>query len=108
MTGRWHDKLLKMVATAPFPFQVSIAPSETGTSGLKWELTGVDPATGSSVTHTYLLPGQEQGDYLDLFGKVALSFGTRPPRNRHGERPPAPALPYRVLLDKSVSPDIWY
>jgi arabinan endo-1,5-alpha-L-arabinosidase len=113
MTGRWppgsrHDTLLKTVAAAPFPFEVSIAPSETGTSGSKWELTGLDPATGSSVTHTYLLPGQEQGDYLDLFGKVALSFGTRLPRNSHKEQSSAPALPYRVLLDRSVSPDIWY
>src|SRR5688500_1805103 len=46
--------------------------------------------------------------YLDLFGKVALSFRTRLPRNSHKEQPSGLALPYRVLLDKSVSPDIWY
>ena len=73
MTGRRppgsrHDTLLKTVAAAPFPFQVSIALSEAGASGSKWELTGLDPVTGSSVTHTYLLPGQEQGVYLDLLG----------------------------------------
>jgi hypothetical protein len=87
MTGRWppggrQDTLLKMVTAAPFPFEVSIAPSETGASGSKWELTGLDPVTGSSVTHTYLLTGREQEDYLDFFERLACDragqiFSTR-------------------------------
>jgi hypothetical protein len=100
--------LLKAVSTAPFPFEVRITPSDTGRPGSRWEVTRLHPETGARITQTYGLAGQEQGDYLDLFHNISLAFKTRLPRNRRDEQPPALALPYRVLLDKSVSPDIWY
>jgi hypothetical protein len=96
------------VSAAPFPFDVSVGLSH-GSSPSRWiEVTGPDPATGQSITHSYELAGQEQGDYLGLFEKTAHAFGTRLPRNRRGDPPPALTFPYRVLLDHSISPDIWY
>lgn len=99
--------LLKAVAAAPFPFEARIAPGNAGGHGRWLELTGLDPA-GSSVRRRYELAGREQGDYLDLFEQIAHAHGTRLPRNRRGGEPPSLTLPYRVLLDKNISPDIWY
>jgi hypothetical protein len=99
---------LNAVSTAPFPFEVCITPSDTGELRRCWKVTGPHPETGASVSQTYELAGQEQGDYLELFHNISLEFKTRLPRNRHDEPPPTLALPFRVLLDKGVSPDIWY
>ncbi len=100
--------MLNAVSTAPFPFEVCITPSDTGELRRCWKVTGPHPETGASVSQTYELAGQEQGDYLELFHNISLEFKTRLPRNRHDEPPPTLALPFRVLLDKGVSPDIWY
>ena len=100
--------LLKAVQGAPFPFELRIAPSDAGRHGWQLHLTGLDPATGSSVSRRFELAGREQGDYLDLFETMARAYGTRLPRKRRAERPSSLATPFRVLLDKAVSPDIWY
>ena len=83
-------------------------PSNAGRHGWQLHLTGLDPATGSSVSRRFELAGREQGDYLDLFETIARAYGTRLPRNRRAEKPPPSTAPFRVLLDKTVSPDIWY
>ena len=100
--------LLKAVQGAPFPFEVCIAPSNAGRHGWQLHLTGLDPADGSTLGRRLELAGREQGDYLDLFETIARAYGTRLPRNRRAEKPPPSTAPFRVLLDKTVSPDIWY
>ena len=100
--------LLKPVQGAPFPFELRIAPSNTGHHGWQLDLTGLDPATGSAVTRRLELAGREQRDYLDLLEGIARAYGTRLPRNRRDEKPSSLTAPFRVLLDKTISSDIWY
>ena len=71
-------------------------------------LTGLDPATGRTVSRRFELAGREQGDYLDLFETMARAYGTRLPRNRRAEKQPTSMTPFRILLDETISTDIWY
>ena len=55
------------------------------------------------------LEGAGQGDYLDLFNRIAAEHQTRVPRNRVECQAPPPAGPApHVLLDHPVSGDILY
>ncbi len=101
---RLWDVELAAPQTAPFAFEVRIASKQMPS----FELAGPDPATGAQLTREYALSGREPGDYLDLFEQIARDFGTRIPRNREESEAPSFAAPYRVLLDRNVTPEIWY
>ena len=98
---------LQAVAAAPLAFEAAIVEGDAG-GGLGFELVGLDPSTGSTLRRRYVLAGREQGDYLDLFEKLAHAYGTRLPRNARVGEPASIAVPYRVLLDTNISPEIWY
>ena len=96
---------LQAVAAAPLAFEAAIV---EGDAGLGFELVGLDPSTGSTLRRRYVLAGREQGDYLDLFEKLAHAYGARLPRNARVGEPASITVPYRVLLDTNISPKIWY
>ncbi|MGF9763266.1 family 43 glycosylhydrolase [Microvirga sp. 0TCS3.31] len=104
MTSARNGMTLESPAAAPYPFSVHLK-VESAEQAL--EITGID-ATGARITQRYTLSGREQGDYLDLFERIAQDFGTRRPRNRQESVAPTFKAPYRVLLDKNISPEIWY
>jgi arabinan endo-1,5-alpha-L-arabinosidase len=100
-----QDMILKAPAAAPFPFEARI---RTSNASRVFELNGLDPATGSMVAQRYELAGQEQDDYLDMFARISHTFGCRLPRNRKDGELPSFVAPYRVLLDRNITPEIWY
>src|SRR3954452_8812610 len=89
LSGMRDGVLLPAVTAAPFPFAARITPRHASRPERRVELTGRDPAMGANVTHSFELAGQEQGEYLDLFEKVAKEYGTRLPRNRSSAPPPS-------------------
>lgn len=99
------DMTLKSPPVAQYPFTVRLT---TGAAGKAFEITRDDHAAEAQTVRRYELSGREQSDYLDLFEKIAKDFGTRLPRNRHESAAPTFKAPYRVLLDRNISPDIWY
>ncbi|MDB5697909.1 MAG: hypothetical protein JWN69_713 [Alphaproteobacteria bacterium] len=90
------------------PHFFSIAGPSAHGEGRSFGISGPDPRSGMPIEKTYSLSGSGQQDYLDLFAAVARDFGTRTPRNRHGEAAPASVLPCRPLLTANISPDILY
>src|SRR3712207_5002548 len=100
-----YDMVLKSASAAPYSFIVRLCPA---TAGQAFEVTGADGSTGARTTRRYELAGREQSNYLDLFGMIAGDFHTHLPRNHHQSETPTFTAPYRVLLDRNVSPDIWY
>jgi hypothetical protein len=95
---------LESPAAAPYPFAVRL---KVGNAEQALEITGID-AKGARSTHRYALSGREQSDYLDLIEMIARDFGTRLPRNRQESLGLTFKAPYRVLLDRNISPEIWY
>jgi len=104
MNSAGSDMILETSPAAPFSFTIRLTP---GAAGQAYEITGVD-ATGAQTSRRYELCGREQSDYLDLFERIARDFGTRLPRTRQESVAPTFEAPYRVLLDRNISPEIWY
>ncbi|MFC4173004.1 family 43 glycosylhydrolase [Microvirga sp. GCM10011540] len=99
-----HGMILKAPA-ATVPFEARIA---TSGAGIVFELHGLDSKGESMVVLRHEMARREQGDYLDLFEKISHTFGTRLPRNRQGGEPPSFTASYRVLLDRNITPQVWY
>jgi hypothetical protein len=98
---------LGAVDGAPFLFEARAALPDDGAQALSLELSGPGTA-GGHISRRYRLAGLEQSDFLDVFEKAAEAFGTRRPRICQREHASASTAPYRVLLDRPLSPDIWY
>jgi arabinan endo-1,5-alpha-L-arabinosidase len=105
MNSAGTDRTLKSPPVAQYPFTVRLT---TGAAGQAFEITRDDHAAEAQTARRYELSGREQSDYLDFFERIARDFGTRLPRNRQESVAPAFKAPYRVLLDRNISPDIWY
>jgi hypothetical protein len=100
-----EDMILKTPAASSFSFEIRI---RTSNDSRVFELSGLDATVGSMVVQRYELAGREQDDYLDMFERIARTFGTRLPRNRKSGELPSIVAPYQVLLDHNIAPEIWY
>jgi hypothetical protein len=105
------DNRITLTSTkgVPFSFTVNITGAKADErSACSFEITGTDPATGSTETHRYGLPDREHNSYLNFFQNLAQDFGLRLPRNRRRTAEPTSKATYCALLTENLAPGILY
>ena len=91
--------------STPFSFDVAIDDAPGG-SGRAFRIGGLNRTADAQIRQEFVLRERTHNAYLDMFEKIASTFGTRVPRNRQSRPEPSFRAPYQPLLTKNLSPEV--